>query len=77
MSRLGQIRPWAAFLRGPIVRDAHGLMDLMDLTPYQAKYFAYELTKRCPTDSMEKLAGWIEDPKVGLGLEIKEFDRQI
>ena len=29
----------------------------MDLTPYHAKYFAYELTKRCPSDSMEKLAG--------------------
>lgn len=29
----------------------------MDLTPYHAKYFAYELTKRCPSDSVEKLAG--------------------
>jgi hypothetical protein len=29
----------------------------MKLTPYHAKYFAYELTKRCPSDSMEKLAG--------------------
>src|SRR5438034_8203526 len=29
----------------------------MQLTDYQAKYFAYELTKRSPSDSMEKLAG--------------------
>jgi len=26
------------------------------LTPYHAKYFAYELTKRCASDSIEKLA---------------------
>lgn len=29
----------------------------MDLTDYHAKYFAYELTKRCSSDSLEKLAG--------------------
>lgn len=29
----------------------------MQLTDYYAKYFAYELAKRCPSDSMEKLAG--------------------
>jgi adenine-specific DNA-methyltransferase len=29
----------------------------LDITPYHAKYFAYELTKRCPSDSIEKLAG--------------------
>jgi len=27
------------------------------VTDYHAKYFAYELTKRCSTDSIEKLAG--------------------
>jgi hypothetical protein len=27
------------------------------LTDYHAKFFAYELTKRCPSDSAEKLAG--------------------
>ena len=26
-------------------------------SPYQAKYFAYELSRRCPPDSVEKLAG--------------------
>ena len=29
----------------------------MDLTPYHAKYFAHELTKRCSSNNMEKLAG--------------------
>lgn len=29
----------------------------MNLTPYDAKYFAYELTKHCPSGSIEKLAG--------------------
>lgn len=28
----------------------------MNLTDYHAKYFAYELTKRSPSDSLEKLA---------------------
>lgn len=27
----------------------------MQLTDYQAKYFAHELTKRCASDSVEKL----------------------
>lgn len=29
----------------------------MIITPYHAKYFAYELTKRCASDSVEQLAG--------------------
>lgn len=29
----------------------------MSLTDYHAKYFAHELTKRCSSDSLEKLAG--------------------
>jgi adenine-specific DNA-methyltransferase len=29
----------------------------MTLTNYHAKYFAHEPTKRCASDSMEKLAG--------------------
>lgn len=35
-------------------------------TPYHAKYFAYELTKRCPSDSVEKLAGVLVDAQVDL-----------
>lgn len=36
------------------------------ITPYQSKYFAYELTKRCPSDSIEKLAGALVDAQVDL-----------
>ena len=35
-------------------------------TPYHAKYFAHELTKRCPADSLEKLAGTLIDAQVDL-----------
>src|SRR3990172_4442141 len=38
----------------------------MDLTPYHAKYYAFELTKRCPPDSVEKLAGALVDAQVDL-----------
>ncbi len=38
----------------------------MDLTDYHAKYFAYELTRRCPPDSAEKLAGAVVSAQVDL-----------
>lgn len=38
----------------------------MDLTPYHAKYYAHELTKRCSSDSMEKLAGAVASAQVDL-----------
>ncbi len=38
----------------------------MDLIPYHAKYYALELTKRCPIDSVEKLAGARVDAQVDL-----------
>src|ERR1700730_7663049 len=38
----------------------------MQLTDYQAKYFAYELTKRNPSDSLEKLAGAVASAQVDL-----------
>jgi len=38
----------------------------MRLTNHHAKYLAYELTKRCPSDSLEKLAGALVDAKVDL-----------
>lgn len=38
----------------------------MDPTPYHAKYFAHELTKRCSSDSMEKLAGAVASAQVDL-----------
>src|SRR5207244_3085552 len=42
------------------------LKALMDLTPYHAKYFAHELTKRCASDSAEKLAGAVASAQVDL-----------
>lgn len=36
------------------------------ITPYHAKYYAYELTKRCASDSAEKLAGALVDARVDL-----------
>jgi adenine-specific DNA-methyltransferase len=38
----------------------------MNLTDYHAKYFAYELTKRCPSDSVEKLASAVAGAQVDL-----------
>src|SRR5271170_2215585 len=35
-------------------------------TAYHAKYLAHELTKRCPPDSVEKLAGALVDAQVDL-----------
>ena len=38
----------------------------MKMTDYHAKYFAHELTKRCPSDSMEKLANAVAGAQVDL-----------
>src|SRR6218665_1125174 len=38
----------------------------MNLTPYHAKYFAYELTKKSSSDSMQKLASTLVDAQVDL-----------
>src|SRR6476646_11845689 len=38
----------------------------MLLTAYHAKYFAHELTKRCSSDSAEKLAGAVASAQVDL-----------
>jgi ERCC4-related helicase len=38
----------------------------MTLTPYHAKYYAYELTRRCSSDSMEKFAGVVAGAQVDL-----------
>src|SRR4030095_12378197 len=39
---------------------------MVQLRNYHAKYFAYELTKRCSSDSIEKLAGTLVDAQVDL-----------
>ena len=36
------------------------------ITPYQAQYFAHELTKKCSSDSLEKLTGTLLDAQVDL-----------
>ena len=41
----------------------------MTITDYHAKFFAYELTKRCSSDSMEKLAGAV----AGAQVDVEEF----
>jgi ERCC4-related helicase len=38
----------------------------VELTDYHTKYFAYELTKRCSSDSAEKLAGAVASAQVDL-----------
>ncbi|HJU04158.1 MAG TPA: SNF2-related protein, partial [Nitrospiraceae bacterium] len=39
---------------------------MIAFTDYHAKYFAYELTKRCASDSVEKLAAALSDAQVDL-----------
>jgi hypothetical protein len=36
------------------------------LTDYHAKYFAHELTRRCSSDSVEKLTAVLSDAQVDL-----------
>ncbi len=38
----------------------------MSITPYHIRYFAHELTKRCASDSIEKLASVLADAQVDL-----------
>ena len=54
----------------------------MDLTDYHAKYIAFDLTRRFPPDSAERLAGAVVGALVDLNphrleREIMESDRQI
>ena len=44
------------------MRDSQAWM----ITDYHAQYYAYELTKRCPSDSLEKLAGAVASAQVDL-----------
>lgn len=36
----------------------------MSITDYQSKFIAFELTRRCPSDSVEKLAAALVDAQV-------------
>jgi len=40
--------------------------DILSITDYQSKFIAYELTRRCPSDSVEKLAAALVDAQVDL-----------
>src|SRR5688572_23196352 len=46
----------------------------MSFTPYHAKYFAYELTKRSPADSMQKLASTLVDVQAQVDLNPHQVD---
>jgi hypothetical protein len=49
---------------GSCRENSHGEKSVLRyqmMTPYHAQYFAYELTKRCSSDSMEKLASALVD----------------
>jgi purine-nucleoside phosphorylase len=48
----------------------------MPITDYQAKYLAYELTKRCPSDSEEKLAAAVAGAQVDLNPHQVDAARQ-
>lgn len=39
---------------------------MKQITPYHAKYFAHELTKRCSSDSLEKLSSTLSNAQVDL-----------
>lgn len=41
-------------------------INMSKITPYHAKYFAYELTKRCSSDSLEKLSSTFSNAQVDL-----------
>ncbi|MCF6290341.1 MAG: SNF2-related protein [Desulfobacterales bacterium] len=43
-----------------------GITDILSLTDYQSKLIAHELTRRCPSDSVEKLAAVLVDAQVDL-----------
>ena len=44
----------------------------MALTPYHAKYFAYELTRRYSSDSLQKLAASLTDAQVDLKVDVRK-----
>src|SRR6266478_6406856 len=47
-------------------KEFNASMEAMALTPYHSKYFAFELSKRCSSDSPEKLAGAVASAQVDL-----------
>ena len=52
-------------------------MSPQSLTAYHAKYYAYELTRRCPPDSEDRLAAALVDAQVDLNLTIKKIPKAV
>jgi len=46
----------------------------MQLTPYHAKYYAHELTRRCPSDSVEKLTSVLSDARAQIDLNPHQIE---
>jgi hypothetical protein len=53
-------------LRDSRLASIHQRLVRMELTDYHAKYFAHELTRRCASDSVEKLVSVLADAQVDL-----------
>src|SRR5215470_17224285 len=66
MAELGVKAPTSRLKTGSEFVPVGGSGKGLQITPYHAKYFAYELTKRCASDSMEKLAASLADAQVDL-----------
>src|SRR6266478_9496460 len=66
MAELGVKAPTSRLKSGSEFVRVGGSWKGLQITPYHAKYFAYELTKRCASDSMEKLAASLADAQVDL-----------
>ena len=49
----------------------------MKITNYQSKYIAYELTRRFPPDSVEKLTAALVDAQVALNLHQIELEEKL
>ena len=50
----------------------------MNITDYHSKYFAHELTKRRPADSVEKLAGAVASAQVELNpRQVEDWEKGI
>lgn len=47
----------------------------MPISDFHARYLAHELTKRCASDSVEKLAAVLSDAQVDLKLQTSEGDK--
>ena len=48
------------------IKALYEILNELKITDYHAKYFAYELTKRCSSDSLEKLSSTLSNAQVDL-----------